>query len=309
MPPRLRTPCLALLVVLAFSSRTAAADGPLADAPTGKNCLGEARTKVLLAEGLYSQMNPLGLENQLQLGVCTPLVRKPGVLFDYTNAQAGLVFNASPVYAMPGVFVSVAPLSVLELRAEVAGIQNWTIGMDGSGYFPRASADDQFEDLPASLARSATGFAATFTATAQAEVALAPRTTVVAVNSFAWAYSRLGDAAYYYNPRYDLVMARQDWVAKNTAVLLVGRELSDRLKMRAGVTDELTSVSSSGSRQNVLAAIAMAVISRWPGVGDETLAFVRIGSYTDHAFRSGVQVLGGVSMTLDVTPARASRVH
>jgi hypothetical protein len=313
MPTRLRKPCLALVLVLTLAGRAGRADGAEApaadDAPTGKNCLGEGRTRLLVAEGIYAQSNPLGAENQLQLGLCTPLVREPGVLFDYTNAQFGAVLNVAPVYAMPGAFVSVAPLSILELRAEAEAVRNWTIGMDNAGYFPRTSANEQFRDLPAALARPASGYTAAFTATLQAEIELAPRSTLVAVDSGTYAYWHLGDAEYYYHPRYDLVMRRDDWLGRNTAVLLVGRELSKGLVVRAGLTDELTWVASSGYRQNILAGILMAVISRWPGEASETQPFIRIGGYTEHAFRSGVQVLGGIATTFDAMPARTPVAH
>jgi hypothetical protein len=310
MPPRLRLPCLGLAVALTLAGHALAAEPPPADEGAGgKNCLGEGRTKLLVVEGLYAQSNPVGVENQLQVGVCTPLVRKPGLLFDYTNAQVGVVVNAAPVYAMPGVFASVAPLSILELRAELEGVRAWTIGMDHAGYYPRASGGEQFRDLPAALARSAAGYTATFTATLQAEVELPQRLTLVAVDSGAYGYWRLGDAPFYYNPRYDLVMARGDWIGKNTAAVLVGRELSKGLVLRAGVTDELTWVASSAYQSNVLAGLLMAVISNWPVQGNETQPFVRLGGYTEHAFRTGFQVLGGASVTFEVMPGRAPVVH
>jgi hypothetical protein len=300
---------LGLLLAVAAPARAAEA-APPSEPAGGKHCLGETRTKLLLSEGLYAQTSPLGVEDILQLGVCTPLIRTPGALFDYTNLQAGAVVHLSPVYAMPGLFVSVAPLSVLELRADVESVRTWTIGMDAAGYFPLASAGEQFKDPPAARARAVSGYNATFTGTLQLEVDLAERWTLAAVDSLSYAHWHLGAAPFYYNPQYNLPMARSDWIGRNMAILLVGHTLSDRFKLQAGVTDELTWVATSGARANILAALLTGVISRWPGEGRETQPFLRVGGYTEHAFRKGeLQVLGGIGVTFDVTPGRPPRAR
>jgi hypothetical protein len=293
---------VALGLVLAFAAPAPAAE-PSAPEPStgGRNCMGEPRSRVLLTEGLYFTTSPLGVEDQLQLGVCAPLIRKPGLLFDYTNVQGGAIVHLSPVSAMPGAYVSVAPLSVLDLRAEAEGVAVWPIGRDAAGYFPLAGPNASIEELPASQARSATGFTATFTGTLQVEVAVAEAWTVAAVDSAAYSYWRLGDAAFYYNPRHDLAMARSDWIGTNTALLLAGHPISDRVKIQAGVTDELTWVVTAGSRKNILAGLVAAVISRWPGPRSETQTFLRVGAYTDHPFRTGeLQLLAGVGVTFDL---------
>jgi hypothetical protein len=307
MPSLLRP--LAIGLLLALATRTLGSEGAApGEGSGGRSCLGEGRAKLLLGEGLYGQTNPLGLENQLQLGLCAPLIRTPGLLYDYTNVQVGLVADVSPVYAMPGAFLSIAPLSLLELRWEVEAVREWPIGRDGSGYFPLASADASFRHLPADQARSAHGLSAAFTGTLQAELEVAPRWALVAVDSAAYAWWQLGSAPFYYNARYDLVMARRDWVGKNLALLLLGREVSERIKVRAGAIDDLTWVASSGYRANVLGGLVAAVLSRWPGERSETQPFVRVGVYTDHAFRKGqLQLLAGAAMTFDVTPGRTAR--
>lgn len=295
-----RRVALALLLA-ALKVGPAHADEPAGDAAPGRNCLGEPRTRLLLVEGLYLMTAPLGVENQLQAGVCTPLVRRPGELFDFSNAQAGALLYLSPVYAMPGVFASVAPLSILELRMDAQGVAVWPIGLDAAGYFPLPGPGAPIDVLPASQAVSATGVTVTFTGTLQAEVEIAKGWTVAAVDSLAYGYWRLGNAAYYYNPRFDLDMARSDWVGRNMAVLVAGHPLSGSVKLQAGVTDELTWVASAGSRQNILAGLVAAVFPHWPGPRSETSAFLRVGGYTDHPFRTGeLQILGGVSATFDV---------
>jgi len=299
-PSPLRCSSAALLAALAVASRAAEGEG--------KNCLGEARPKILLVEGLAAQSNPLGVDDQLQLGACTPLSRRPGPLFEYTNLQSGLFAEVSPVYAMPGVFASVAPLSLLELRAELEAVRMWTIGIDGAGYFPLPGKDASFRRLPADRARSASGATAAFTATAQIELPVAERWTVAAVDSASCAWWRLGAAGYYYHPRYDLEMARDDWLFRNTAVLLGGRSLSERFLLRAGLTDELTGVRSSGYRQNLAGLLAAATLSDWPRPGEKLEPFLRVAVFTEHAFRGGqLQVAAGASLTFDLAAGRSTR--
>lgn len=287
------------LLIPALAARPA-----LAEEGRGQHCLGEERSKLVLSETLVLQTEPLGVENQLQLGGCTPLVRSQGILFDRTNLQAGLIVYAAPVYVLPGLFVSVAPLSILDLRAEVQPFWVWPIGLDGAGYFPRSSADEQFEDLPADQAESAQGWTAIFTGTLQAEVEVAPGWTVAVLDQLAYAYWSVGDAPFYYHPRYDFVLARQDWVGKNMAFLLLGRRLSERVTVRAGVTDEVMWSVRTGNGQNILAGIVTADVAGWPRKGDLLSPFLRVGGFTDHAFRDGVALLGGVSVALDATRGR-----
>lgn len=268
---------------------------------TGKHCFGEARPKWLAATTLVGQVNPLGLELQLQAGRCHPLVTVPGPLFDYTNLQYGVAAYLSPVYAMPGAFVSIAPLSVLELRAEVEHVEEWTIGMDGSGYFPLDRYDAPVQTLPAANARAARGDTVNFTATLQAELPLAAGWSLLAVDSASWQHWRLGDAPFYYHVRYDLVLGRRDWLLKNTALVLLNHDLSDRFKVRLGVTEDDTWVRGSGYHQSLLGLLATGVISRWPSSRSELQPFLRIGGYTAHEQRQGeLQLLAGVSVAFEL---------
>lgn len=301
-------PLVAALLLTVAPAAPAANDRavtPGGDASTGKHCLGEPRPRWLLGSTLILQTNPLGAEEQLQLGRCVPLILTPGDLFDYTNFQVGLTAYLGPVYAMPGVFASIAPLSVVELRAEAEWIGQWPIPLDGAGYFPLSGYDAPWATLPAADARSAQGYTVSFTLNLQAEVPVAPRWSLLVVDSASGALWQLGDASYYYNVRHDLPMARRDGRLENMALLLVNHDLSARVKVRLGVTDDLARVTGSGYQQNVLGAMLTGVISRWPSAQSETQPFLRIGGYTQHANRKGeLQIFGGVGMTFDVGPAR-----
>ena len=302
---RSATPSLAAALLLAAAPMARAVDDLLASpgtlASVGKHCLGEARPRWLGATTVAGALNPRGLEVQLQAGRCLPLFTTPGALFDYTNLQYGLTGYLSPVYAMPGAFVSIAPLSVIELRAEAEYIAQWPIGLDAAGYFPLAGYDAPWNTLPAADAVSAQGYTANFTANLQAEVPLSARWSLLAVDSVSWQFWQLGDAAFYYNARFDVPMARRDWILHNSALLLASHDLSERWKVRLGVTDDLARVQGSGYRQNVLGALLTGVIARWPGPKSETQPFLRLGGYTAHQYKKGeAQLLAGVGMTFDL---------
>ncbi len=292
-------PCVLVLVGALFLSIFSAS--ARADELTGKNCMGEGRAKWLLSEAVIGQMNPIGGENQLQVSQCEPLIRRPGVLFDLTNVQVGLVSNTAPVYTNTGVFASLMPLSVLELRAEATWVGYWPIGLDAASYYPLASHEAPFEILPADEGVSADGVNANLGAKLQFELPLATGVTLAAVDSMTAEYWAVGQGAYYYNVRRDVVTARSDWIVKNSAMLLVGYQATPRWLLRAGLYDDLTYVPASGYTANVLSLLLTAVVDRWPTDDAQTQPFLSVGAYTHHAFRTGLMLVGGLCFSFDLT--------
>jgi hypothetical protein len=272
----------------------------------GRHCFGEPRPRWLATTTLAGALNPKGLELQLEAGRCLPLITAPGILFDFTNLQFGLLAYLAPVYAMPGAFVSIAPLSVIELRAEAAGVAQWPIGLDGAGYFPLPSAQAPWSVLPASSGVAAQGYLVNLAGTLRFELPLADRWSLLAVNMASFQLWRLGDAPAYYNTRHDLPMARRDTLFKDVALLLLQHAPNHRLKLRFGITGDFTRVTSTGYRQDVVAALLAASFARWPGPASETRLFLRLGAYTAHAYHQGeAQLIAGVSTTFDLSPGAA----
>ncbi len=311
VPSLARAGWLAAALLLACLPAAGAAQDLLASpgvlASVGKHCFGENQRKWVAAATLIGAIAPRGLEAQLQLGRCLPLITEPGELFDYTNVQYGLTGYLSPVYAMPGAFVSIAPLSVIELRAEVEYIRQWPIGLDAAGYFPMASYDSPWNVLPAADARSARGATANFTANLQGEVTLVNRWSLLAINTASYQFWQLGDAPTYYNARNDFLMARREWTLRDMALVLVSHDLTDSVKVRYGLSDDLSWVRGSGYVQNVVGALLTGVISGWPGPHSETQPFLRVGGYTAHQYRKGqLNLLVGVGTTFDLS-ARPTR--
>jgi len=303
-----RTGNIALVVTALAVVTGARAESPTsAPAPSssGRNCFGEGRARLLATETLIVQTNPLGGENQLALGVCSPLIRSPGMLFDYTNLQAGLFNYLAPVYLHQGLYASVAPLSVLEIRAEFAGVAYWPLPiLDSAGYFALRDYRVRFDDaeLPASRAGFSSGANANLIATLQGQVELTKFLNLSAVDSFGWEYWWMTGAPYYYNVRRDLVLAASDSLLKNMALLLVELVAWHDVALRVGVTDDLSYVPQSGYLANILAALVSVDVKHWPLPGAELQPFLRAGVYTHHRFRSGPQILGGVSFSFDVMP-------
>lgn len=280
---------------------------PKAPVKTGKYCLDQPEAKILLSHTLGFQINPLGVENQLALSLCMPFTRTPGVLFDFTNVEVGLVNYLSPIYDHQGAFISITPLSFLKLRVEVAGLGIWPIPLDGSGYNGFTGYDDDFsEDVRRQReGGSTTGTVVELSATLQGKVPLPGGKSVLFTDTFIGGLWTVGDAPFYYNSRRDVLLSRSDWVLKNTGALLVEIPLSDNISVRVGAMDDLNYVPRSGYLTNIVAGITTLLVKRAGPVLRNLQPFVRVGGFTSHAsstkFREGeVNVLGGINTFYDL---------
>lgn len=305
-----RTSVAAVVAIACGLTGSARADDPQpapAATETGKHCRGEGRTKLIASDTLLGQSAPLGVENDLAVAVCTPLIREPGLLFDYTNLQAGVLNYLAPVYVHQGVFVSLAPLSLLELRAEAAGVAIWPLPLfDAAGYFSVADYRARFDGaaLPASRARASSGATASLTATLQGQVELGNGIGLIALDALTWEYWWVSGAPYYYNLRRDLVLARSDSLLENMVLLSLELALRRDLLLRLGATDDLFYVPAAGYLANIAAGFGSVVLRDWPQAGVELQPFIRAGVFTHHRVRSGLQLLGGLSTSFDLLPRR-----
>jgi len=299
--------CVALSACLVAARAEAGPTMQLARAsPTGKHCLNEPRTKLLLNQTLGAQLNPLGAEHQLTLSVCTPLIEKPGLLFDYTNVEAGVLNYLSPAYTHLGGFVSITPLSIFQLRAEASGLFIWPLPIDGAGYFPYASYQGDFSTAarPKEEAGSAMGYSLGLSATLRGEVGLGQGKKLLLADTLLTEYWSAGDAPYWYVLRRDVIAKRGDVVLKNSGALLFEIAATDNIAIRAGLLDDMVIVPGSDYIGNLAAGIVTMMFKSVGRVAKNLQPFVRVGVYTHHAFRDGQpSALAGFNVVYDLNPA------
>jgi hypothetical protein len=248
-------------------------------------------------------LNPMGLEHRFDLSVRGPIGDQRDLFFDGAHWQAGATSFVSPVYAIGGGFVEVAPFSFLVLKAEIMGAGVWPIGMDAAGHYGLTGYGDDVhgQSLPGSEGGSATGVFAGGSATLQGAVGVAEGVRLLVANELGLTYVALGSALFYYSMKHDLVLAREDLVLLNSAFVGVEVRCASDLLFRGGVYDDLRHVPASGYVGHQLGPIAMLSWSDpAPSVSGLTV-FVRGGGYTHHVIRAGeATVLGGVALDYDL---------
>jgi hypothetical protein len=259
-------------------------------------CLGTGGALVIFDETLVVSLSPDGFENQLKATLCQPLIKRPGILFDYSSWDVGVFNYLSPIYDQQGLTIGVVPLSFLELRVDASALGIWVLPLDGAGYFAFPSYTRQFtdKDLPNAQARTASGVNVTLSARLQGELPVFTQTLVV-TNSFQLDYWYVGEGSHYYNARRDVVLARSDWVVKNNANLLFKVKASKEVSLQFGVQDDFTFVPASNYVANII-GVFLSVPIRREGFLRDIEPFVRFGAYTHHAYRSGFQLFAGISI-------------
>jgi hypothetical protein len=252
-------------------------------------------------ETLVISLAPDGFENQLKVTRCAPLIQRPGILFDYSSWDIGVFNYLSPIYDMQGVTVGVVPLSFLELRVDAAAVGMWTLPLDGAGFFSFPGYTKAFTEksMPGVNARSAYGANVTLSARLQGEMPVFNDKLII-TNTFQVDYWRVGaaggdDGSHYYNARRDVILARSDVLLKNNAMLLFRVNASETVGLQFGVQDDFTYVPGSSYVANIIGVFVSAPIRR-KGTLRDIEPFVRLGTYTHHAYRSGFQLFGGISM-------------
>ena len=290
------------------SLAVALAAAGLSQAEERAHCLERRGGRLQLEQALYGSVNSLGLEHQLRLGWCAPLVPRPGPLFGRSNAQAGAMLFHSPTLALAGAFVRVTPVSPVTLRAELTGVAMWPIPLPGSGYLrfadPQSFTAASLEpaDDPSGRSRAAVGWRVNLGVTLRARAPVSDRVALVAwADGYAerWA---VGDGPYFYNPRADLVVrASGEWFVSTHALVGAEVRLGARYRVRAGAYDHVFHVPSSGFVGNQVGGFAYVGVDAPSARARVVELFVRAGVYTHHPFRQeAATLLGGVSVDWDL---------
>lgn len=290
----------------------------------GKHCLGEQQQKVLLNHYLAGSINPLGIGNSMRLSLCTPLITKPGILFDLTNVDFGVLLLTSPTDVTGGAFVNITPISILVLRAEISGFGIWPIPLQGAGFITLKSADDftlnslspsPFGENPAG---TASGGKFLIGATLRGEVPLGRFLSIAVTDSFNAEYWRLTNSTwdpaaaagkeFFVSARRDVALRGPgDLVLANTAALVFGINPHRNVVLRVGVTDDLVYVPSHNYLGNIAAGLFAISVKNLRNLAKDGSFFLRVGTFTHHAFRTG----GGITFALgfDVTYEIIKRAH
>lgn len=319
----------------AAAQRIGIRSGPPPANVYGKHCLGDQEQKLLLEHYVVGSINPLGLENQLRLSVCTPLLEKPGLLYDFTNFEFGLANYVSPTHVHGGLFGAVTPLSFITLKAEVTGFYIWPIGLTfpGAGVTPlldqdtcTATYDDNVPPKdpvpgapPQPQATNGYGVRALLGAALQGSVPFGKRLDLLLFNGFNSEFWR-------YNTDKCIFVARRDvgirgsgaWILANTSVLAFAIKVHPNHTIRIGATNDLVYTPDNGYLGNVAAGLISYGVSNLRNLAKSFAVFVRAGTFT-HGFRhigpnpinhaNAIQPPGAVTLAigLDITYELAKR--
>lgn len=284
---------------------------------SGKHCYGSTESKLVLEHFMAGSINPLGIGNSLRLGWCEPLIKKPGLLFDYTNIDVGILLTNSPTDVQVGLSTFVSPLSILVLRAEVAAFYIWPIPLQGAGLIKvNSPADFQLDLLkpdPAgpNAASTAFGGRALLGATLQGQVPLGKKLSLLASLGASGEYWHMSSPALtnivpgggFFSARRDVILlGRGDWVVASTAALALGITVHRNAILRVGATNDLVYVPSHGYLGNIAAGILAVSVPNLRELAKNLSVFLRVGTFTHHAFRTGLTLAAGLSVQYELLP-------
>lgn len=277
----------------------------------GTHCYGEDRNVWVFREMLGLMSNSSGIENRMHAGACTPLIMRPGMLFDMTNMEAGVFNLLSPSYIHQGFYASIVPLSFLVLEVKMSGAYVWTTGLSGTGHnsrvsyahsFPSNGFSHEIEGDPTTT----TGFRAAWYATFRASYAIAHirhgDIEIIGLDSLGGEYWLMGNDPYYYNLRTETIMARSDFVLSNDFALLVSIPITENISMMTGVLDSLIYLPRANRvDHNMVAGIVSVTLAQLGQRVRGLRAFIIAGGYTNHESREltfGANFGGGVELSV-----------
>lgn len=258
---------------------------------------------VVFHERLVGLINPMGAEHMLRAGVRAPLSDSADVLLRDTYVEGGAVNYTSPIYTMNGGYLEVSPLAFLILRAEVSGIFMWPIGMDGGGHYPVEGYSANVGSLPAADGEHAYGWNVQLGGTLQGAVPLGPLRLLM-WSQLTLELQSLGTAEHYFFPRFEVVLAREDWMLASSNLVLFEIPLSEGVALRIGAYDDMRYVFRSGYVANQVGPIVALTIENADPAVPEITAFVRAGFNTNGMREAEWGGLAGIMIRYDAGALR-----
>ncbi len=240
----------------------------------------------LTEESFGASVNPLGVQNLLEVRWTRPLSSSPRPVLSDAHVAFGVRHALTPSYTRLGPWVEVAPLSVLSVRA----------GVDPSAYFGTFSSVLSFPGYTAAFdddARRARGSEARAAVAARMYVAPTVRMKVghVVGTSTAevewWRTSAKGPL--FYEPERDTLLATDGGrCLVTTSALLWHHDMGPRGALLFGATHRLTYVSAApANRSQRLGVVVVRPLGtrRFGVARPQVLASVT--RYFDHPSRDG----------------------
>jgi hypothetical protein len=243
--------------------------------------------------GLAASVNPLGLQNVVEVSWSRPLSRSRSPLLEGAHLSFGLSHRLTPAYARGGAWVELAPLSVLELRA----------GAEPVAYFgtfhsllPFSSYDDAFGDEARRARSGAEPGAALRVYAAPTVKARVGRLLLRSRADLEWWTAR-APGPYFYEPFRDtLLQSSGDTLVATETVALWSLREEGRGRLLAGPVHELTVVRDAprNRRQDVGVMGVWGLGARRLGLHDPVV-YLKVVRYLQEPNRDG-QVAAQVAL-------------
>lgn len=268
----------------------------------GGGCRGDGTSITSGRHALAVRTNPVGLELAGRVGHCMPLLKDPSPLLKLSAVHMGAMYRLSPAYLEVGGFVEVAPVSVLVIGAEVAGLGYWPLGREGAAYygFDQRRDDVDQKDLPADAGESALGFTGNLNGTLRFALPLGG-VEVFALDRFAAEYYSLGTEPYYLNLRFDVHVPKNGIVYTNLALLGAKFELTEDKALRVAANSAWLTQAKDGAQQH---EVGLLVSMPWRAPTSwltELEILTRATYYTAHPRRQGeMNIVVAAIMTHDI---------
>jgi hypothetical protein len=267
------------------------------------NCLGEPEIKPLMRHTVGLKYGDWGLEHQMKVGVCFPLIKGKGRLTDLSFIEAGFASWVTPIYAMPGGYVAIAPLSFLKFHFEAAPVFYWPIGVDAAGYYPLDTLQSDYTkaSLSGDKGETALGGFIRFGPTLQLAFNLSPNVRLIIVDTLRIEHFVIGTAPVYFHNRNDLPATNPDWFLENVGIVMVGIKVHPNAELRLGVNDALVMNFSAGQKSNSVRGIGMISMKRVGRLRDLT-PILTVGIRTNHPVRQWhFTFIAAISFAIDLS--------
>lgn len=249
-------------------------------------------------ETVAGAVNPLGLQNTFERTWKRSLSTSPDPLLADAHVSFGIADRLTPAYNRLGVWVEIAPLSIVELRAGIEPVAYF-------GIFKSLLAFDSYDARFDDDARTSRGGEAASALAGRAYVAPTIKLKVGRVVArtraeFEWWKARF-DGPYFYEPTRDtLLRARGDAMLTSETLVLYELRSGPGRRILAGAVHDLTRVYEARRNQKQdVGVVGIFGLGRQLLGAHEPMLFVKAFRYVEDPYRTG-QFGGQLALGFDV---------